>query len=413
MAGRSLLKGMPAVFPPLPFLRAQWSFLLFGFLLAFFSSPGQTFFISLFSGIVREELNLSHGGFGSIYAIATLASAACLIPAGRLVDTMRLRRIALLVITGLGLAAMAFSLVFSLAGLVFGIFCLRFTGQGMMTHLYATAITRRYVAERGRALAIAALGQPVSEFAMPVFALLALALFDWRQVWQITGLLAWAVMVPAAIFCTRRLKGQDGEGLEGTAAGRDGQHWTRRQMLAHWRFWMLSGIILAPSFTATGLLFHQIHFAEIKDIPLPLWISGYAFYAAANIGGTFIGGALVDRYSAARVAPIVVANLGLAPLMLFFAAPGVMVYAYFTIFGLTQGMIYASSSPLWAEIYGTRHLGGIKAIAQAMSVLASALSPVMLGVMIDAGYGLAALALALGAVPAVSGAMGMVAVHSR
>ena len=404
---------MTAIFPPLSFLRTQWSFLLFGFLLAFFSSPGQTFFISLFSGQVRDELGLGHGEFGAIYAAGTLLSAACLIPAGRLVDTMRLRHIALLVIAGLGLAAAAFSLVFSVASLALGIFCLRFTGQGMMTHLYATAMTRRYVAERGRALAVAALGHPVSEVAMPVLALALLALLDWRQVWQATGLLAWAVMVPAALFCTRRLSGQDGGGLEGAAAGRDGQHWTRREMLLHWRFWMLSGIIVAPAFCATGLLFHQIHFAETKDIPLAVWISGYAFYAVTNICGSFIGGALVDRYSAARVAPAVVANMALAPLMLYFAAPGFMVYAFFTVFGLTQGMVYTSASPLWAEIYGTRHLGGIKAIAQAMMVFASALSPVLLGLMIDAGSGLTALVLVLGAVPVVAGAMGSAALRSR
>ena len=404
---------MTAIFPPLSFLRTQWSFLLFGFLLAFFSSPGQTFFISLFSGQVREELHLGHGEFGAIYAMGTLLSATCLIPAGRLVDTMRLRNIALLVIVGLGLATMAFSLVFSVASLAFAIFCLRFTGQGMMTHLYATAMTRRYVAERGRALAVAALGHPVSEFAMPVLALAMLALLDWRHVWQVTMLFAWVVMVPAAILCTRRLSGQDGEGLEGAVAGHDGQHWTRREMLLHWRFWMLSGIIVAPAFSATGLLFHQIHFAETIGIPLAVWISGYAFYAVTNIFGSFVGGALVDRYSAARVAPIVVANMALAPLMLYFAAPGFMVYVFFTAFGLTQGMVYTSASPLWAEIYGTRHLGGIKAIAQAMMVFASALSPVLLGLMIDAGFGLATLVMVLGAVPVISGAVGFIALKSR
>ena len=404
---------MTSVFPPLPFLRTQWSFLLFGFLLAFFSSPGQTFFISLFSGQVRDELGLGHGEFGAIYAAGTLLSAACLVPAGRLVDTMRLRHIALLVIAGLGLAAASFSLVFSAAGLALGVFCLRFTGQGMMTHLYATAMTRRYVAERGRALAVAALGHPVSEFAMPVFALAMLALLDWRHVWLATGLLAWAVMVPAALLGTRRLRGQDGGGLEGSAAGRDGRHWTRWEMLTHWRFWMLAGIVVAPGFCATGLLFHQIHFAEVKGVALPLWISGYGFYAATNILGTFAGGMLVDRYSAARVAPALVANMALAPLMLYFAAPGVMVYAYFVAFGLTQGMVYTSASPLWAELYGTRHLGGIKAIAQAMMVFSTALSPMLLGLMIDAGFGLGALALVLGAVPVAAGAMGLVAVRSR
>ena len=147
---------MTTLFPPISFLKSQWRFLLFGFLLAFFSSPGQTFFISLFSADIREELNLSHGDFGTVYAIATLASAITLIPLGRLVDTVRLRVIALCIICGLGLAALFFSLIASVTMLVIGIYFMRLSGQGMMTHLYATAMARRYVAERGRALAVAA-----------------------------------------------------------------------------------------------------------------------------------------------------------------------------------------------------------------------------------------------------------------
>jgi MFS family permease len=405
---------MTSIFPPLSFLKTQWTFLLFGFLLAFFSSPGQTFFISLFSGHIRDELGLSHGEFGNIYAAGTLVSAVCLIPAGRLVDVMRLRHIALLIIIGLGAAVLFFSTITSVMTLAVGVFLLRFTGQGMMTHLYSTAMTRRYVAERGRALAVAVLGHPVSEFSMPVFALLMLAMMEWQQVWMITGLIAWAIMIPAAIIFTRRIRGQDGEGLEGTnTAGRDGLHWTRREMLMHWRFWMLCGIVIAPAFTATGMLFHQIHFAEIKSIPLPQWISGYVFYAVMNIIGSFIGGALIDRFSASRIAPLVVANLAAVPLMLFFAAPGVMVFAFFIVFGLTQGMVYTSSAPLFAEIYGTRHLGGIKAIAQALMVFASALSPALLGYMIDAGAGLTALLVVLGSIPLISGIMGFIAIQAR
>ncbi|MEK9861225.1 MAG: MFS transporter, partial [Alphaproteobacteria bacterium] len=128
---------MAAFTPPLSFFKSQWQFLLFGFLLAFFSSPGQTFFISLFSGVIRDELNLSHGDFGTIYAMGTLASAATLIPLGRLVDTIKLRVIALAIIIGLTAAALHFSFVHSVITLGFGIYLLRLSGQGMMTHLYA------------------------------------------------------------------------------------------------------------------------------------------------------------------------------------------------------------------------------------------------------------------------------------
>ena len=406
---------MTTLFPPISFLKSQWRFLLFGFLLAFFSSPGQTFFISLFSADIRAELDLSHGDFGTVYAMATLASAVTLIPLGRLVDTVRLRVIALCIICGLGLAAIFFSMIVSVTMLVIGIYFMRLSGQGMMTHLYATAMARRYIAERGRALAVAALGHPVSEWLMPLFVLVmgSMLLFDWHDIWRITGIMALVVMVPAALLLTGRHEGQDGGGVDALAAGKDGQHWTRRDMLLHWRFWMLSGLIIAPSFSTTGLLFHQVYFAESKMIPFAMWISGYGIYAAFNIAGSFLGGGLTDRYTACRVAPIVVANMALSPLLLNFAAPGMMVFVFFAGFGIVQGMVYTSATPIWAEIYGTRHLGGIKAIAQALMVFASAVSPVLLGMMIDAGASIESLLLVLGIMPIICGMMGYIAANTR
>ena len=407
---------MASLTPPLSFFKSQWRFLLFGFLLAFFSSPGQTFFISLFSGEIRAELNLSHGEFGTIYAAGTLISAVTLIPLGRLVDTIKLRMIALAVIIGLALAAFHFSFVTSVFTLGLGVYFLRLSGQGMMSHLYATAITRRYVAERGRAYSIAVFGHPVSEFLMPILVIAGLAVMDWRQVWQVTSVMVLLVMVPATLLLTGRRAGQDGGGVDGLDAnetGRGGVHWTRRDMLTHWRFWMLSGLILAPSFTTTGLFFHQIYFVEIKAIALSEWVTGYGFFASMSIAGSFLGGYLVDRFSATRIAPMAVAAISLAVMMLYFAKPGGMVYAYFIVFGMVQGLSHTAATPIWAELYGTKHLGGIKAIAQSMMVFASAMSPVILGLMIDQGMSLMALVLVLGSIPIISGIMAMIATSNR
>ncbi|MEC8728003.1 MAG: MFS transporter [Pseudomonadota bacterium] len=388
------------------FIRSQWRFLMFGLLLAFFSSPGQTFFISLFSAEIRGELNLTHGDFGIIYAAGTLTSAATIIFLGRLVDVIRLRNITLLVIMGLAFATSFFSVVSSAVMLGFGIYFLRLTGQGMMTHLYATAMSRRYVAERGRAVAIATQGHPLSEVLMPAFALLLLTVMDWRQIWQVTTLLLLIIMIPATFLLSGHQQGQDGAGIDSLATGRDGHHWTTRQVIFQWRFLLLAGLVLAPSFTSTGLFFHQIYFADLKNIPLPLWASGYTVYAALSIIGAFIGGVMVDRFSASIIAPVIVTFLALPVFLLGQINSPMMVWVYFACFGLIQGGVYPVITPIWAELYGTRHLGGIKAVMHALMVFASALSPAGIGIMIDAGFGLNAILLVMGAVPVTAGILG-------
>ncbi len=372
----------------------------------FFSSPGQTFFISLFSAEIRGELNLSHGDFGIIYAAGTLTSAATIIFLGRLVDVIRLRNISLMIILGLAFATSFFSMVSSAVMLGFGIYFLRLTGQGMMTHLYATAMSRRYVEERGRAVAIATQGHPLSEVLMPAFALLLLAVIDWRQIWQVTTLLLLIIMIPATLLLSGRQQGQDGAGVDGLATGRDGHHWTTRQVIFQWRFLLLAGLVLAPSFTSTGLFFHQIYFADLKNIPLPLWASGYTVYAALSIIGALIGGVMVDRFSASIIAPVIVTFLALPVFLLGQINSPMMVWVYFACFGLIQGGVYPVITPIWAELYGTRHLGGIKAVMHAIMVFASALSPAGIGIMIDAGFSLNAILLVMGAVPVTAGILG-------
>jgi MFS family permease len=174
---------------------------------------------------------------------------------------------------------------------------------------------------------------------------------------------------------------------------------------------MLSGLMLAPSFTATGLFFHQIYFAETKGIPLVQWVAGYAFFSTFSIIASFIGGYLVDRLTAQHIAPIAVSALSIAVASLYVTGPGNDIFIYFTIFGIVQGLAHSAINPIWAEIYGTKYLGAIKAIAQSMMVFASALSPVILGLMIDTEWSFISLLLVLGSLPIIAGILSYVAVR--
>ena len=77
----------------LQFIRANWLFLLAGFLLTFTSSYGQTYFISLFAGEIKGEFGLSDGQWGGIYTIGTTLSAITMVWAGVLTDRFRVRRL--------------------------------------------------------------------------------------------------------------------------------------------------------------------------------------------------------------------------------------------------------------------------------------------------------------------------------
>jgi MFS family permease len=116
------------------YLRAHARLLAFGFLLTFFSSFGQTFFISLFGGELRATFELTHGSFGLVYSVATLVSGFCLIWVGRMIDHVPLRTFALAVCLGFAGACVLLSAVPNVLLLGVALFALRFTGQGLLSH---------------------------------------------------------------------------------------------------------------------------------------------------------------------------------------------------------------------------------------------------------------------------------------
>ena len=393
------------------FVLIEWRFLLFGLLMAFWSSLGQTFFISLFSEQIRYALDLSHGDFGTYYALATTASAISLIWLGKLADTMRLEKLAIFILGSLCVAAILFSQISSLWMLVGGLYLLRMFGQGMMTHVYTTAMARRYVVTRGRAISIAQLGHTLSESIGPASIVALQAIFDWRSLWVGLPLIAFLTLAPFLRQLTRRTRLQDGEGLDSLAANQpvlnlaiDGKkQWRRAEVLRDPAFWLgFIWLAAVPSFVLTGLLFHQIYLAEAKGVALSTWTASYVLYAVFAVIGSLTIGQLIDRFSARRVAAHTLLPNTLACLALWLGSVEIGVPLFFILFGLAIGMPHATTAALIAEVYGTRYMGEIKALFMPVGVFASALSPMLMGWMIDAGLGLDALlgmniALAFGA----------------
>ena len=384
------------------FIQVEWRFLLFGMIMAFWSSLGQTFFISLFADDIRAALSLTHGDFGTYYAIATTASAISLLWLGKLADTVQLEKLALLILASLCLGAIFFSQINSIIMLVFGLYFLRMFGQGMMTHVYSTAMARRYVVARGRAISIAQLGHTISESVGPAGVVALHALFDWRTIWIILPTTALILVMPFLRYLTRRTALQDGEGVDTVPTNNQFKddasqipaldHWRRQDVLVDPRFWLaILWLVAVPSFVLTGLLFHQLFLAEAKGVALSHWTASYVLYAVFAVIGSLTIGQLIDRFSARRVAPHSLLPNALACAALLFGSIDIGVPLFFIFFGLAIGMPHTANAALIAEIYGTRFMGEIKALFMLVVVFASALSPMIMGVMIDAGLGLNAL----------------------
>ncbi len=378
----------------LAFVRERWRELAFGFTMCLCSSFGQTFFISLFSGQIRAEFGITDGEFGSIYSAGTLASAAVLIWAGRLVDRFRLAAMGTGVLAALAMTCVLMSAVWTPLMLVLAIFGLRQFGQGLASHTGITAMARRFSAERGRAVAIAALGHSAGDAALPSIVVAALIFMDWRNVW-----VAAAVVLVLAIPLTRWLVSEryESERLrkqpDAPDLGDQTGH-TVAAMLREASFWFCIPALLTPSFVYTGLIFHQVTMAQSKGWPLTVLAGSYVAFATAALCAVIFTGPLVDKTGARRLVPFFLTPLALSCLVIWgfeglWAAPLFMVFL-----GINGGMTQVLLGAVWAELYGVKHLGAIRALGQALMVFSTGLAPAAFGLLIDAGTSIGTIALA-------------------
>ncbi len=157
------------------FAAAHRRLIAFGFLAAFASSYGQTYFIGIFGPAIQSEFGLSHTAWGTIYMLGTLGSALVLPWTGKQIDRLDLRLYTALVGLLAVVACATTALTVNAVMLVAAIFLLRQSGQGLMSHVGITSMARYFDTGRGRAIAIATMGFALGEAVLPFVAVLMIA----------------------------------------------------------------------------------------------------------------------------------------------------------------------------------------------------------------------------------------------
>jgi len=384
----------------LKLIRSEWQLLLFGFLMTFWSSPGQTYLISLFSGEIRSELGLSDGEFAGIYSLATLTSAIVMVWSGALVDKVDLKRFSIAIVIGLGIGCGMMSLSVGVLSLLISLFFIRQLGQGLMLITSSTAMVRYLDEHKGKSNALAGMGYAVSEAVMPSILVALLLWFGWRISWQIAGIVLLLIMVPAILYLLRNHDQRHKKYLEELLATDDAtarvyrrRQWTRSEVVRDKLFYLFAPGLTSQPLMFTGFIFHQVHLVESKNWSLTAWASLFSMYALVSVGTKIVTGSLVDRFGAIRMVPLVALPMGIGLVILSLSSSLVWGGVFLALTGITVGFHSTVTAPFWSEMYGNKHLGSIKSLGASAMVFCTALSPIILGWYIDIGTSMDSLAL--------------------
>jgi len=374
------------------FIVRNRSFLGFGMLMMFSSSFGQTYFISLFGAELRAEFGLSHGDVGLMYSVATFASGMTLIWLGRKIDHVDLRVYSLATCAGMIFATVFIALIPAGGFLFIAFYLLRLTGQGLLSHIGVTSMARYFERDRGKAISIAAMGLPVGEAFLPIIVVTLVAVIGWRGTWLTTTAFIVVVLVPATLLLLRGHAARHDAWAEETEKaqiasdkGTGQRQWRLREVVRDVRFWFVAAAALAPGFVMTGLFFHQVHLADAKGWSLPWLATTFLGYAISVVATSMLTGPLVDRFRASRLLPYYLPPLAVAMLVLILFDHPASALAYMIAAGMSIGAGHTLVMSMWAEVYGTAHLGAIRSLVQALMVAISAMSPFVFGELFDVG----------------------------
>ena len=369
------------------FKSLSFKVIIFGFIFTFFSCFGQSFFIGLFNSSIRETLSITHGQFGTIYASATLFSSLLLIWIGKKIDDVNVIKFAIFVTILLSFSSFFFSKTSSVAFLFVAIFLMRFSGQGLMSHTASTTISRYFTKSRGKALSIIWFGLSSAEFIMPVLIVYLLTLIVWQDLWVIFSLIVLICLPLASYILVKDVKLDTRENTQNEKLKEDNiKNWKRIEVLGDYRFYIVSLNMLAMPWIATGVFVYQSFVTNSKGWGEYTIAQSFMSYSIFSVITLIVAGYLIDKFTSRKLLIYMNIPLFLGTLVIIYFDAPQTAFLFLGLVGISNGLANLLGSSTWAEIYGVKYIGSIKALTTALMVFATAFGTALFGFFIDAGF---------------------------
>ena len=151
--------------------------------------------------------------------------------------------------------------------------------------------------------------------------------------------------------------------------------------------------MLAMPWIATGVFIYQSFIADSKMWGIYTIPKAFMIYSIASIATLFLSGLLVDKFTSRKLILTMNIPLLLAMFVLYNYQLEVYAYIFLGLIGVSNGLANVLGSSTWAEIYGVKYIGSIKALTTALMVFATAFGTAVFGILIDKGFSIEQISL--------------------
>jgi len=278
---------------------------------------------------------------------------------------------------------------------------MRFSGQGMMSHTATTTISRYFTKSRGKALSSGWFGLSTAEFILPVLIIYLLTIVDWRSIWIAISILV-IVFLPITTYIL--VKNFNFESRESTKikAFKKIKQWKRIEVIKDFRFYIICANMLAMPWIATGTFVYQSFILSSKNWGPFIIAQSFMAYSVLSVITLFVSGFLIDKYTSRKILIYMNIPLLLSVFVIFYFNNPLSSFFFLGLIGISNGLANVLGSSMWAEIYGVKYIGSIKALTTALMVFSTAFGTALFGILIDIGFSIEQISIVSGVYISIS-----------
>ena len=274
---------------------------------------------------------------------------------------------------------------------------MRFSGQGMMSHTATTIISRYFTKSRGKALSTGWFGLSSAEFMLPVLMIYLLTITDWRNIWLYISLIVIIFLPIASYTLVKNLNFESREdSSEDKFKQKNIKNWKRSEVIKDFRFYILCANMLAMPWIATGTFVYQSFILSSKNWGPYVIAQSFMSYSILSLITLFISGFLIDKFTSRKLLIYMNIPLLLSVIVIYYFDNPISSFVFLGLIGISNGLANVLGSSTWAEIYGVKYIGSIKALTTALMVFATAFGTALFGLLIDKGFSIEQIAVVSG-----------------
>ena len=264
---------------------------------------------------------------------------------------------------------------------------MRFSGQGMMSHTATTTVSRYFTKSRGKALSTIWFGLSTAEFVLPVLIIYLLSIYDWKIIWKSISLIVLIILPLASYFLVKSLNFESRE-TDGTEKQKEKniKNWKRIEVLKDYRFYIICANMLAMPWIATGTFVYQSFILSSKNWGPYIIAQSFMAYSILSVITLIISGILIDKFTSRKLIVYMNIPLLISVIIIIYFDQSFTAFVFLGLIGISNGFANVLGSSTWAEIYGVKYIGSIKALTTALMVFATAFGTALFGYLIDRGF---------------------------